>query len=420
MPGIPTPVVRLAKGTEGPKCYGSLAKAAEMNGLPYGSRRTLKKAITDSTECKGFFWRYASPEEAAEAAAAVLPAPPPPPMPPPLPPPHGGGGDTSIGEASATVAADRNADLDAILEARDGPISIAETEAVAQRLERAIFQAKPLEGRPSTPRADATFYHGTSLEAALSIQDSGFDVNRSGSFGILGPGVYVTRDRTKAVDYTHGPGGGVILHLSVRLGRCKTLHAGDNATDWQRDYDSAWAPAGTIGQLQENCIKDPRHITIEQIELCDHNAARQARYSVSTAGKLCRSAQHNSRRSGGSGGGGAVPTQEDVGDDSRHVMLPPHDTNVAAATAAAATAAVVPQGSSAPQQRWWWSIRWPRTPRWWVLGGEQNRATAVGMVWWKRLPLESIKVRFRGARHTSRLLAGVDTIALHNCAASGA
>ena len=84
MPGIPTPVVRLAKGTEGPKCYGSLANAAEMNGLPYGSRRTLKKAITDSTECKGFFWRYASPEEAAEAAAAVLPAPPPPPMPPPL------------------------------------------------------------------------------------------------------------------------------------------------------------------------------------------------------------------------------------------------------------------------------------------------------------------------------------------------
>ena len=90
MPGIPKPVVRLAKGTEGPKCYGSLANAAEMIGLPYGSRRTLKKAITDSTECKGFFWRYASPEEAAEAAAAVLPAPPPPPMPPPLPPPHGG------------------------------------------------------------------------------------------------------------------------------------------------------------------------------------------------------------------------------------------------------------------------------------------------------------------------------------------
>ena len=144
MPGIPKPVVRLAKGTEGPKCYGSLANAAEMIGLPYGSRRTLKKAITDSTECKGFFWRYASPEEAAEAAAAVLPAPPPPPMPPPLPPPHGRGGDTSIGEASATVAADGNAGPNALLEARDGPISIAETEAVAQRLERAILQAKRL------------------------------------------------------------------------------------------------------------------------------------------------------------------------------------------------------------------------------------------------------------------------------------
>ena len=38
------------------------------------------------------------------------------------------------------------------------------------------------------------FYHGTSLEAALTIQEKGFDVDLSGSNAgaMLGPGVYIT------------------------------------------------------------------------------------------------------------------------------------------------------------------------------------------------------------------------------------
>ena len=41
--------------------------------------------------------------------------------------------------------------------------------------------------------ASSTFYHGTSLAAALSIQRAGFDVARSGSNAgrRLGAGVYV-------------------------------------------------------------------------------------------------------------------------------------------------------------------------------------------------------------------------------------
>ena len=41
------------------------------------------------------------------------------------------------------------------------------------------------------------FYHGTSLEAIMAIQESGFRVDLSGSNAgaALGPGVYVTTTR---------------------------------------------------------------------------------------------------------------------------------------------------------------------------------------------------------------------------------
>jgi hypothetical protein len=121
-------------------------------------------------------------------------------------------------------------------------------------------QATPRVRRPSTPGPSVTFYHGTSLAAASSIQASGFDVSQSGSNAgaALGPGVYITLNRAKAENYTHGAGGGVILHLSVRLGRCKQLKPGDDMTDWQqKGYDSAWAPAGTISPGRYKVILTP-------------------------------------------------------------------------------------------------------------------------------------------------------------------
>ena len=46
------------------------------------------------------------------------------------------------------------------------------------------------------------FYHGTSLEAALTIQEKGFDVDLSGSNAgaMLGPGVYITTSLQKALN----------------------------------------------------------------------------------------------------------------------------------------------------------------------------------------------------------------------------
>eukprot|EP01046_Picozoa_sp_COSAG06_P104139 COSAG06_NODE_50329_length_319_cov_1.140909_1_plen_77_part_01 len=53
------------------------------------------------------------------------------------------------------------------------------------------------------------FYHGTSLEAILAIQDSGFRVDLSGTNAgaMLGPGVYITTTLAKALNYAKGNAG---------------------------------------------------------------------------------------------------------------------------------------------------------------------------------------------------------------------
>jgi len=83
-----------------------------------------------------------------------------------------------------------------------------------------------------------TFYHGTSIEAALEIQEYGFDVSRAGTNAgsLLGPGVYCTTTLEKAMDYAKGnPASGIIFELRADLGRCKTLAAGDALMKtWQR------------------------------------------------------------------------------------------------------------------------------------------------------------------------------------------
>jgi hypothetical protein len=68
---------------------------------------------------------------------------------------------------------------------------------------------------------------------------------------------------------------------------CKHLKAGDDITDWQqKGYDSAWAPAGTIGVRQENCIKNPSRVTVTRVELCNPSAAGAAGCNVSANGRL--------------------------------------------------------------------------------------------------------------------------------------
>ena len=61
------------------------------------------------------------------------------------------------------------------------------------------------------------FYHGTSLEAIMAIQESGFRVDLSGSNAgaALGPGVYVTTTLLKALNYAEGAAGKQTQHREV-------------------------------------------------------------------------------------------------------------------------------------------------------------------------------------------------------------
>ena len=62
---------------------------------------------------------------------------------------------------------------------------------------------------------------------------------------------------------------GIIFELRIDLGRCKTIQPGDPKhlySSWQHDFDSAWAPQGANRSgLEENCVKDPRRITILRV-----------------------------------------------------------------------------------------------------------------------------------------------------------
>jgi len=147
--------------------------------------------------------------------------------------------------------------------------------------------------------AEFSFYHATTLEAALQIQELGFRVPTGPSEqkggALLGPGVYCTVTLQKAMKYCDGPHGGIIFELAVDLGQCKTLGQNDPMmTTWQQHgYDSAWAPTGAGGRgtgLEENCIKDPKRIKIKQAIAGHSYKLRQAGYHI-VGGKILKMAR---------------------------------------------------------------------------------------------------------------------------------
>ena len=147
-------------------------------------------------------------------------------------------------------------------------------------------------GRPTD------FYHGTSNEAILSIQQSGFRVDLCGTNAgaALGHGVYVTTTLEKALNYAKGPSNnpnparGGVLVLEVDLGRCYTVRSSSvsERTDWQqRGYHSAWAAEGVIGDREENCVRDPGRIRITNVVLPHTGEARRLGYEI-RSGRLER------------------------------------------------------------------------------------------------------------------------------------
>uniref|UniRef100_A0A8C9V0E8 PARP catalytic domain-containing protein n=1 Tax=Scleropages formosus TaxID=113540 RepID=A0A8C9V0E8_SCLFO len=119
------------------------------------------------------------------------------------------------------------------------------------------------------PRENGTYimYHGTTKQSAQQIMVYGF---RHSVDGMLGRGVYVSRDLQKASRHPlHLPEHQrVVLKLKVRVGRVKRIdYRGHPLQKTWHDhgYDTAWCPpyCGMVKSgLEEDCVWDPSRITV--------------------------------------------------------------------------------------------------------------------------------------------------------------
>ncbi|KAL4658609.1 hypothetical protein GN956_G2173, partial [Arapaima gigas] len=119
------------------------------------------------------------------------------------------------------------------------------------------------------PRENGTYvmYHGTTRQAAKQIMANGFCQSAD---GMLGRGVYVSRDLQKASRYPlhvheHQR---TVLRLKVKVGRVKKIDRQGHPMQktWHlHGYDTAWCPpnCGMVPSgLEEDCVWDPQRITV--------------------------------------------------------------------------------------------------------------------------------------------------------------
>ncbi|CAJ1386264.1 unnamed protein product [Effrenium voratum] len=116
--------------------------------------------------------------------------------------------------------------------------------------------------RPASDNSTIRAFHGTGQEAADRIVQSGF---RASTTGMLGRGVYVSRDLNKVLGY--GGHDGVVLELRVSVGKVclvdHQLHSKQHA--WRVEADTAWVPyrCGMVPSgLEEACVANPGSITV--------------------------------------------------------------------------------------------------------------------------------------------------------------
>uniref|UniRef100_A0A3P8S6R2 Poly [ADP-ribose] polymerase n=1 Tax=Amphiprion percula TaxID=161767 RepID=A0A3P8S6R2_AMPPE len=110
-------------------------------------------------------------------------------------------------------------------------------------------------------------YHGTTRKNAQSIMASGF---RQSAGGMLGRGVYLSRDLQKASRYplNYPDWDKVVLKVVVNVGEVVVInyqHHPLQKTWHDAGYDTAWVPpnCGMVRSgLEENCVWDPNRIQI--------------------------------------------------------------------------------------------------------------------------------------------------------------
>lgn len=110
-------------------------------------------------------------------------------------------------------------------------------------------------------------YHGTRQENVESIKQFGF---RPSPGGMLGPGVYISRDLNKAQRYGRNCHYGVILELEVEVGAVCTIDKQGHLKQktWQSAFDTAWVPSNVsmvFSQLEEGCIAAPHNIQLVRV-----------------------------------------------------------------------------------------------------------------------------------------------------------
>ena len=147
-------------------------------------------------------------------------------------------------------------------------------------------------------------YHATpSLENAALIEQNGF---RASTSGLLGPGVYVSRDVNKAEQYRGSSG--IMFEVLVRVGRVchispdrvpvpavasqalngasqRMVEPKDLVPDKWHDagYDTAWVPADcsdavfrggagwSLGHKEETCVFDAHRVTVLRRKIWESN-----------------------------------------------------------------------------------------------------------------------------------------------------
>ncbi|XP_034750342.1 uncharacterized protein LOC117958180 [Etheostoma cragini] len=113
-------------------------------------------------------------------------------------------------------------------------------------------------------------YHGTTRHNAQLILANGFKQSEE---GMLGPGVYLSRDLQKASAYPkHKPiSEKVVIKVMVNVGRVIAIHYQGHPYQktWHNyGYDTAWVPpkCGMVPSgLEEDCVWDPNRIKIINI-----------------------------------------------------------------------------------------------------------------------------------------------------------
>ena len=121
--------------------------------------------------------------------------------------------------------------------------------------------SEPVSGRKYV------MYHGTTSQAARDIQNTSF---RQSAGGMLGRGVYLSRNLEKASRYPigHPEKDKVVIKVLVDVGRVIAINYQGHPKQktWHSyGYDTAWVPprCGMVKSgLEEDCVWDPQRIKI--------------------------------------------------------------------------------------------------------------------------------------------------------------